>query len=213
MTLVLHSEHGRRSRAAPRVKIRPAEVQLAPHASLFGGYGSLGRQPSQAVAANPEILGGPPRVGQDHGAECGHIIIQMDGASRCPCGGYGHLEAYASAKAALVPYVKALARNLAPKGVRANMVSPGNVYFKGGVWNTVEERTTADGVREVTEAQLHHVMLVARAEATPAYDEPRLLEVRRAVPDVAALLAVSWDHIDPDACVSDEVLARMGASG
>jgi 3-oxoacyl-[acyl-carrier protein] reductase len=46
---------------------------------------------------------------------------------------------YASVKAALVPYVKALARNLAPKGVRANMVSPGNVYFKGGVWNVLEE--------------------------------------------------------------------------
>lgn len=45
---------------------------------------------------------------------------------------------YASVKAALVPYVKALARNLAPKEVRANLVSPGNVYFKGGVWNTVE---------------------------------------------------------------------------
>ena len=48
---------------------------------------------------------------------------------------------YASAKAALVPYVKALARNLAAKGVRANMVSPGNVYFKGGVWNMIEENT------------------------------------------------------------------------
>jgi 3-oxoacyl-[acyl-carrier protein] reductase len=46
---------------------------------------------------------------------------------------------YASVKAALVPYVKALARNLAVKGVRTNMVSPGNVYFKGGVWNTLEE--------------------------------------------------------------------------
>jgi 3-oxoacyl-[acyl-carrier protein] reductase len=46
---------------------------------------------------------------------------------------------YASVKAALVPYVKALARNLAPKNIRANMVSPGNVYFKGGVWNVVEE--------------------------------------------------------------------------
>ena len=46
---------------------------------------------------------------------------------------------YASVKAALANHVKALARNLAPKGVRANMVSPGNVYFKGGVWNTVEE--------------------------------------------------------------------------
>jgi 3-oxoacyl-[acyl-carrier protein] reductase len=48
---------------------------------------------------------------------------------------------YASVKAALLPYVKALARNLAAKGVRANMVSPGNVYFKGGVWNTVEEKS------------------------------------------------------------------------
>jgi 3-oxoacyl-[acyl-carrier protein] reductase len=48
---------------------------------------------------------------------------------------------YASAKAALAPYVKALARNLAAKGVRANMVSPGNVYFKGGVWSTVEQNS------------------------------------------------------------------------
>jgi 3-oxoacyl-[acyl-carrier protein] reductase len=48
---------------------------------------------------------------------------------------------YASVKAALVPYVKALARNLAAKGVRANMVSPGNVYFTGGVWNTVEQNS------------------------------------------------------------------------
>ena len=47
---------------------------------------------------------------------------------------------YASVKAALVPYVKALARNLAAKRVRANMVSPGNVYFKGGVWNAVEQQ-------------------------------------------------------------------------
>jgi len=50
---------------------------------------------------------------------------------------------YASAKAALLPYVRALARNLAPKNIRANMVSPGNVYFKGGVWNIVEENSPA----------------------------------------------------------------------
>lgn len=52
----------------------------------------------------------------------------------------GAMRPYASVKAALIPYVKGLARNLAAKGVRANMVSPGNVYFKGGVWNLVEER-------------------------------------------------------------------------
>jgi 3-oxoacyl-[acyl-carrier protein] reductase len=50
---------------------------------------------------------------------------------------------YASVKAALLPYVKALARNLAPKGVRANMVSPGNVYFHGGVWQRLEQDNPA----------------------------------------------------------------------
>jgi 3-oxoacyl-[acyl-carrier protein] reductase len=53
---------------------------------------------------------------------------------------YGPNRSYAAVKATLVPYVKGLSRNLAPKNVRANMVSPGNVYFKGGVWNIVEER-------------------------------------------------------------------------
>jgi glucokinase len=34
-----------------------------------------------------------------HGAECGHIVIQMDNGRLCSCGQYGHLEAYASATA------------------------------------------------------------------------------------------------------------------
>jgi 3-oxoacyl-[acyl-carrier protein] reductase len=50
---------------------------------------------------------------------------------------------YASAKAALVPYVKALARNLAGNNIRANMVSPGNVYFTGGVWSILEQSNPA----------------------------------------------------------------------
>lgn len=53
---------------------------------------------------------------------------------------YGPNRSYAAVKAAIVPYVKGLARNLAAKNVRANLVSPGNVYFKGGVWNIAEER-------------------------------------------------------------------------
>ena len=53
---------------------------------------------------------------------------------------YGPTRSYAAVKAAIVPYVKGLARNLAAKNVRANMVSPGNVYFEGGVWNIVEQR-------------------------------------------------------------------------
>ena len=46
---------------------------------------------------------------------------------------------YSAVKAALIPYVKNLARDLAAKNVRANLVSPGSIYFKGGVWNMVEQ--------------------------------------------------------------------------
>ena len=53
---------------------------------------------------------------------------------------YGPNRSYAAVKATLIPYVKGLARNLAAKNIRANVVSPGNVYFKGGVWNIAEER-------------------------------------------------------------------------
>jgi 3-oxoacyl-[acyl-carrier protein] reductase len=52
----------------------------------------------------------------------------------------GPTRPYASVKAALVPYVKGCARNLAAKNIRANMVSPGTIYFKGGVWDVTEQR-------------------------------------------------------------------------
>jgi 3-oxoacyl-[acyl-carrier protein] reductase len=35
--------------------------------------------------------------------------------------------------------VKSLALNLAGKNVRANLVSPGTIYFRGGVWNMAEQ--------------------------------------------------------------------------
>jgi glucokinase len=43
-----------------------------------------------------------------HGAECGHIIIQMDGGRLCSCGATGHLEAYASATALVKRAMEAL---------------------------------------------------------------------------------------------------------
>ncbi len=43
-----------------------------------------------------------------HGAECGHIIIQMEGGRQCSCGQYGHLEGYASATALVKRATEAL---------------------------------------------------------------------------------------------------------
>jgi NAD(P)-dependent dehydrogenase (short-subunit alcohol dehydrogenase family) len=46
--------------------------------------------------------------------------------------------AYGTMKAAVVHYIQGLAYRLAPKGIRANTVSPGNTYFEGGIWHNVE---------------------------------------------------------------------------
>ena len=45
---------------------------------------------------------------------------------------------YGVFKAALIHYAAGLARQLAPKGIRANSVSPGNTYFDGGFWQNIE---------------------------------------------------------------------------
>ncbi len=42
--------------------------------------------------------------------------------------------AYSSAKAALLNYMKNLARQVAGDGVRVNAVAPGNIFFAGGSW-------------------------------------------------------------------------------
>ncbi|MET0702554.1 MAG: SDR family NAD(P)-dependent oxidoreductase [Mycobacterium sp.] len=45
---------------------------------------------------------------------------------------------YGTVKAAIIHYTQGLAYQLAGKGVRANTVSPGNTYFPGGVWPSIE---------------------------------------------------------------------------
>ena len=44
---------------------------------------------------------------------------------------------YGTMKAALFFYVKSLARHVAAKGIRANVVSPGTTLFDGGFWDRV----------------------------------------------------------------------------
>ena len=46
--------------------------------------------------------------------------------------------AYGAMKAAVIHYTQGLAYQLAGRGVRANTVSPGNTYFPGGVWPSIE---------------------------------------------------------------------------
>ena len=46
---------------------------------------------------------------------------------------------YGAIKAALIHYAKGLSRQLVAKGIRVNCVSPGNTYFDGGIWQTIEK--------------------------------------------------------------------------
>ncbi len=46
--------------------------------------------------------------------------------------------AYGTFKAALVHYASRMASELAPKHIRVNTVSPGNIYFEGGIWQQIE---------------------------------------------------------------------------
>lgn len=45
---------------------------------------------------------------------------------------------YGAMKAAMIHYLQGVAHQLAPKGIRANTVSPGDVYFEEGTWGTAE---------------------------------------------------------------------------
>ena len=45
---------------------------------------------------------------------------------------------YGAMKAALIHYSKGLCNQLVAKGIRVNVVSPGNTYFEGGIWQNIE---------------------------------------------------------------------------
>src|SRR6201993_3722831 len=45
---------------------------------------------------------------------------------------------YGAIKAALIHYSKGLSNQLVATGIRVNVVSPGNTYFEGGIWQNIE---------------------------------------------------------------------------
>ena len=47
---------------------------------------------------------------------------------------------YGALKAAVIQHASALGHTLAPQGIRVNTVSPGPVWFAGGVWEGIKEK-------------------------------------------------------------------------
>lgn len=56
-------------------------------------------------------------------------------ASTAALESFGGVRSYNAIKAALINYISSLSSALASKGIRANTVSPGTIYFEGGVWH------------------------------------------------------------------------------
>lgn len=79
-------------------------------------------------AARPFLL----EAAASHGDASFVIIASISAAETDNASSYGPI------KAALIHFAKGLARQYAPRHLRTNVVSPGTVYFEGGVWNMVE---------------------------------------------------------------------------
>lgn len=73
------------------------------------------------------------KAADDHGDAAFVIIASISAAVADNAGSYGPI------KAALIHMAKGLARQHAKRGIRTNVVSPGMVYFEGGIWHQVEQ--------------------------------------------------------------------------
>jgi 3-oxoacyl-[acyl-carrier protein] reductase len=69
----------------------------------------------------------------DKNGDASFVIISSVSAAETD-----NASSYGPIKAALIHLAKGLARQHAKRHIRTNVVSPGTVYFKGGVWNMME---------------------------------------------------------------------------
>lgn len=142
-----------------------AATQLSAHGEVHHRRSDMGvvGDPAAFVEWAAEALGGLDIVvsnvsaaaGPDWVASCAVDLIGADALIRA---GLAHMEddvdanivcigsragsvaapripAYAAVKAATVSMVKSLSREVARRGIRANVVSPGDIIFPGGSWD------------------------------------------------------------------------------
>jgi 3-oxoacyl-[acyl-carrier protein] reductase len=65
--------------------------------------------------------------------------------------------AYGATKAALIHFAKGVARQNAARKVRCNVISPGTVFFEGGVWGNVKANNPAFFERMIQHNPMHRM--------------------------------------------------------
>jgi 3-oxoacyl-[acyl-carrier protein] reductase len=107
------------------------------------GFGNGNTEQAWNAGFNVDVLGAQRAIGaamghlEESAAASGDacvVIISSVSAAETQ-----NANAYGAMKAAQIHMAKGLAKEKAAKHVRVNVVSPGTVYFKGGVWNRVEQ--------------------------------------------------------------------------
>lgn len=132
--------------AALKAWIASAAQQLGGIDILISNAGAMAQgndESSWKQNFNLDVLGAvnafeaaEPFLGQaadERGDAAFVIIASISAAVADQAGSYGPI------KAALIHMAKGLARQHAKRGIRTNVVSPGMVYFEGGVWHQVEQ--------------------------------------------------------------------------
>lgn len=117
-----------------------------------------------------------------HGAEVGHMVVQMKGGRMCGCGRPGHLEAYASARAVVKQARELLAQSAEPSRLRQTAIMED------------ERQAETEEQEEVLDAR-HAFLVFQAAEA----GDPLAEQIEDEVAYALAIGAVNMMHtIDPD---------------
>ena len=107
---------------------RPVVLQNDGNAAAYGEYWvGAGKNTHSLVmftlgtgVGGGIVIGGTILQGRhSHGGECGHIIIEAENGRLCSCGGFGHLEGYASATALVQRAIEALQAGADPSLLRS----------------------------------------------------------------------------------------------
>lgn len=86
------------------------------------------------LIGNNELIRAALEIMPDH-ADANIVCI----GSRAGSTAAARVPAYAAVKAATVSMVKSLSREVARRGIRANVVSPGDIIFPGGSWDEARQ--------------------------------------------------------------------------
>lgn len=132
--------------AALKTWIKSAGVELGGIDILVSNAGAMAQGNDEAAWQqnfNLDILGAVnafeaalpflSKSAEAHGDAAFVIIASISAAVADQAAAYGPI------KAALIHMAKGLARQYAKQHIRTNVVSPGMVYFEGGVWHQVEQ--------------------------------------------------------------------------